>query len=103
VALLALLAMAIGLLISGCRPASGAASSSSTVSTDLAAISVGGPSNAEPDVDVPVPFSADATTTRVLRSGTGPVARRGSGSPSTTSGSTAPTASSSTRPGAGAR
>lgn len=77
VLMLLVLLVLVGLPVSGCRPASRASSSRATVTTELAAVSVSGSPNAKPEVDVPVPFSADATTTRVLHAGTGPVAKAG--------------------------
>jgi peptidylprolyl isomerase len=65
------------MLAGGCRPASSASSSVGTVTTDLAAVSVSGSPTAQPDIDVPVPFTADTTTTRLLTKGTGAVAKAG--------------------------
>jgi peptidylprolyl isomerase len=76
-AVVVLLALLVGAAVSGCRPASNASSSLGPVTTDLAAVSVGGSPTAKPDVEVPVPFAADATATRVLRAGSGPPAKAG--------------------------
>lgn len=76
-ALLALLALLPGLLASGCKPASSASSSIGSVTADLAAVSVTGTTDTKPQIQVPVPFTADTTSKRVLVNGTGPAARAG--------------------------
>lgn len=71
------LVLLLGLLASGCRPGSDAASSLGSVTSDLGAVTVSGATDTKPKVDVPVPFTADVTTKRVLVPGNGPAAKAG--------------------------
>jgi peptidylprolyl isomerase len=74
--LVTVLALLTCLVAAGCRPPAGG-SSSGGVTTDLAAVTVSGSPTSKPDVRVPVPFTAETTTRRVLQAGTGPVAKAG--------------------------
>jgi peptidylprolyl isomerase len=67
----------VGLFGAGCRPSSGKSAAPLAVATDLAAITVTGSPAARPTVQVPVPFTVDATTRRILRTGTGALVKAG--------------------------